>query len=412
VRAAGADGTEPLATPSLGTLLRLDQLACAAGVVTLLTAFVVFERDPLLLVEAAMVSAAGVVLEFARRPLRRGDHVRVVSVIAVVSWLAFLGPVVITPFVEPVILLAALIPVVLAVPHVSSRRLAGFVACATGTSLLTLVLTRSQDLPDAGDRVPGWLTVTVVLVFAPFLTAMIGIISRHNHVRLQRALADAQASRARLAVGIDRERRRIERDLHDGAQQRLLALTLDLAAARALLDRDPIGARALLAALEDDAARAAADLRDLAHGVYPAVLGDHGLAAALRTAAARGPRPCRVDADGLGRLPIDVESTVYFCCLEAVHNASKHGGEGVTIAVRVGLADGGASVAFEVADDGRGFDAAAVAPGNGLAGLADRVGAAGGTLEIGTAPDRGVTVRGTIPLGPFGGPRPSGPSGS
>ncbi|MGZ4270125.1 MAG: ATP-binding protein [Solirubrobacteraceae bacterium] len=211
---------------------------------------------------------------------------------------------------------------------------------------------------------------------------------------LRASLAELRASRARLATAADAGRRAIERDLHDGAQQRLVALRLKLAEAeaRATSDRD---LQQSLSELGADAEATLDELRDLAHGVYPAVLGDHGLAVALRSAARAAALPVHVDAAAVGRLEPELEATVYFCCLEAIQNAVKHAGPGASVTVTVTTRPG--HVAFAVSDDGVGFDVARGEPGHGLANLADRVAAAGGELRVSSHPSRGTTVRGDLP---------------
>ncbi len=216
---------------------------------------------------------------------------------------------------------------------------------------------------------------------------------------------ELRASRARVVAAADAERRRIERDLHDGAQQRLTALSVKLLLAAQLAGPDPVLA-GLLAELGADVRDTARELRSLVHGIYPPLLRAGGLAAALSDAARLATLPVTVQAGPPGRYPADIEAAVYFCCLEAVQNACKHAGERATVRVRVREQPG--ALTFEVADDGAGFDAAGLAaagrgPGAGLANIADRVGALGGRLRVDSAPGQGTVVAGTIPV-PAGAP--------
>jgi signal transduction histidine kinase len=206
-------------------------------------------------------------------------------------------------------------------------------------------------------------------------------------------LREIRESRARIQSSADDERRRIEHDLHDGAQQRLVALRikLELAAERAGDD----GAAAELRGLGDDVEEALDEVRSLARGIYPAQLADRGLIDALRSAAMRSALPATVLAAGVGRYPRDIESAAYFCCLEALQNAAKHARDAT--AVVVDLSDNG-GLSFEVRDDGAGFEASEVAGGVGFTSMRDRVAAVGGEITIRSRPGHGTRVSATIPL--------------
>ena len=204
---------------------------------------------------------------------------------------------------------------------------------------------------------------------------------------------ELRASRSRLIETADRERHRLEQDLHDGAQQRLMALgvRLQLAQDRAhdpnlAADLDAIGVE-VSAALEE--------LRTLAHGIYPSLLRDHGVADALRAVAMRGPNVIRVADEGIGRCPAPIEHVIYFCSLEAIQNAIKHAGSDATVTVTLGRDQGG--VFFTIADDGSGMDTRGEGDGVGLTGMRDRTGAVGGDLKIVSSPGRGTSVYGVIP---------------
>jgi signal transduction histidine kinase len=214
---------------------------------------------------------------------------------------------------------------------------------------------------------------------------------------VRRQADELRASRARIVEAGDAQRRRIERDLHDGAQQHLVALAVSVNLARQIADSDPESAKAMLEQIGSDLQEAVQELRNLAHGIYPPLLMDRGLAEALSAAAGRAALPTGVEADGIGRYPQQVEAAVYFCCLEALQNAAKHAGEGSEAMVRVWEDDG--SLLFEVRDDGAGFDLASRAhEGHGFVNMGDRVGAIGGTLSVESAPGQGTTIRGRIPL--------------
>ena len=213
---------------------------------------------------------------------------------------------------------------------------------------------------------------------------------------LRHQAEELQASRARIVVAADAERRRIERDLHDGAQQRLVALAVKLRLARRMVDGDLDQARGMLDELRDEVKDAVEELRSLAHGIYPPLLLDQGLAAALGSAAQRATIPTRVEAGPIGRYPADVEAAAYFCGLEALQNAMKHAGPEATAVIRAWEEDG--ALRFEVADDGAGFDAAAKAGGVGFVNMADRLGAIGGSLRVESTPGGGTRVLGVLPI--------------
>ena len=215
--------------------------------------------------------------------------------------------------------------------------------------------------------------------------------------QLGRQAAELQASRTRIVAAADCERRRIERNLHDGAQQRLTALAIKLSLACELAESHDDQIREVLAELRVDVREAADELRCLAHGIYPPVLVESGLPAALSAIARRSTLPITVDAGPLGRYPAEIEAAVYFCCLEAIQNACKHAGDRARLEVRV-WADG-AALAFDVSDDGQGFQASQRGLGAGFVNMQDRLCALGGSLRVESAPQQGTRVSGTVPAG-------------
>jgi signal transduction histidine kinase len=223
------------------------------------------------------------------------------------------------------------------------------------------------------------------------LAAQAGLVLRN--VRL---VDDLRTSRQRLVAAQDAERRRLERDIHDGAQQQLVALTVKARLARQLAERDPPKTAELLAQIEAETQAALEDLRDLARGIYPPLLADEGLVAALRAQARKSPVRVELQTDGVGRYPADVEATVYFCALEALQNVAKYAG---TDEALVRLSQSNGTLSFAVVDEGRGFDPDDVRSGTGLQGMADRLAAVGGSLDVGTTVGRGTTVTGSVPVG-------------
>ena len=228
------------------------------------------------------------------------------------------------------------------------------------------------------------------------LASQAGLVLRNAALtaELRATIGQLHASRRRLVEAQDAERRRIERNLHDGAQQQLIALSIQLA----LLDEtagDPAAVRELAPALKDGVRAALEDLRDLARGIYPPLLADQGLVPALQAQARRAPLPVDIDADGVGRYPQDTEAAVYFCTLEALQNIAKYARASHAT---VGLACSGGTLKFTVTDDGTGFDTAAIQYGTGLQGMDDRLAALGGALHVRSRAGHGTTLNGELPV--------------
>jgi signal transduction histidine kinase len=228
------------------------------------------------------------------------------------------------------------------------------------------------------------------------LASQAGLVLRNVRLtaELQATIDDLRASRLRLVRAQDEERQRIERNLHDGAQQQLVALTVQLS-----LLEDSAGdsgeVRQMTGQLRAGLRAALDDLRALARGIYPPLLADQGLGPALRAQAGRTPLPVQVEADGIGRYPRDAEAAVYFCILEALQNTAKYARASQAA---VALSCPGSHLEFTVSDDGTGFDTAKATYGTGLQGMADRLAAAGGTLRINSAPGNGTTISGRLPI--------------
>jgi signal transduction histidine kinase len=261
------------------------------------------------------------------------------------------------------------------------------VAVRHGNELLgaiTLQKPRNEPVSAAEDKLLGQLASQAGLVLRNVrLTA-----------ELQATIDDLRASRRRLVKAQDEERQRIERNLHDGAQQQLVALMVQLS-----LLEDSAGdsgeVRLMTGQLRAGLHAALDDLRALARGIYPPLLADQGLGPALRAQAGRAPLPVQVEADGIGRYPRDAEAAVYFCVLEALQNTAKYARAS---RAAVALSCPGSHLEFTVTDDGTGFDTATADHGTGLQGMADRLSAAGGTLRISSAPGSGTTISGGLPV--------------
>jgi signal transduction histidine kinase len=207
-------------------------------------------------------------------------------------------------------------------------------------------------------------------------------------------LEDLRASRQRLVTAQDEERRRIERDLHDGAQQHLVALKVNLGLAQAVAEPES-KVSGLIAQLKQDADNAIDTIRELARGIYPPLLASDGLEAALRAHVRRLTVPVELQIDHVPREPREVEGAIYFCCLEALQNVAKYAG---ATRVFLKLRLEGAALVFRVEDDGKGFDPVRVPEGSGLQNMRDRVEALGGSLEIISVPGQGTTIEGRVPV--------------
>lgn len=247
----------------------------------------------------------------------------------------------------------------------------------------SFALIHDPQLSEHRDFVDAVASVAVFATENERLTASLGS-----------SLRELERSRMRLVSAADNERRRIERDLHDGAQQRLVALRIKLELADELMTADPTYAHELIHQLGPEIDESLEEVRSLARGIYPSLLVDRGLQEALRAVALRMPLPTYIECEGMGRYPAAIESAVYFSCLEAIQNAVKHAG-GAT-AVQVSVAVNGRLV-FEVRDDGEGFDSTTAVRGQGLTNIHDRLVAVGGELSVRSTPGEGTVVSGAVP---------------
>ncbi len=399
--------TTPVAVQRQATRLRrfilFDAATTLASCVFVVVVALVAVDHPWLVVVAVLVAIGGLAMAFGLRPLARGDLAGALTWLAVANWGLALSCAAIAKFAWPITVLASLLPVVFAVPYVSPVRLRVFVAASFLVSVVAVTFGVLPDLTGLTEEADTWVKNAVLAGFIPFLSLLViqaGLAStRELHATLDEALDvnDAlMASRARVVAATDRERRRIERDLHDGAQQRLVGMSVQISMARETIHSDPDAAVALMGSLRQHVRDAQKELRELVRGVYPPVLTEHGLPAALAAIGDQLHFPVRVRAAEIGRFDDDVEAAVYFCVLEALQNAAKHAGD--VSAVEVDLRRVGSEVVFEVADDGDGFDAADRLWGSGFVNMEDRLGAAGGSLDVTSAVGDGTTVVGRVPI--------------
>lgn len=332
------------------------------------------------------------------------------------TWATALSVTLIAPTTLPIMVLTAQMPVILALPYVTCRRLRVFLLLTIGCILGLGMSARLQDMSGLSAQIPDPVQDIVIIAFLPVLAALILLIVWHNSAALRgvaeaataanNALAASQqmlarraeelaASRARLVGATDSERRRIERDLHDGAQQRLVALAINLRLAQKIAANDPAQCRPVLIELATQLQAAIDEIRRLAHGIYPPLLATGGLAQAIPAAAAKDALTTRVTIDHIGRYSPEVEAAVYFCCLEALQNAAKHAGNAAT--ANIHASHDGAVLTVTVSDNGFGFDPATTTHGAGLTNMADRVAVVGGNLRINSRPRQGTHVTIAIP---------------
>jgi len=252
---------------------------------------------------------------------------------------------------------------------------------------------RADTFTDEDDRVLTELARQAGLAFS---NARLDSALQTTLDALRHQAEELRESRARIVASGDAERRRVERNLHDGAQQHLVAMAINLRLTKDIVAEDAAAAAEMLGQMAEDVQATIKELRELAHGLYPPLLADSGLGDALRATAGRSPLTVYVTvADEVGRYPAEVEAAVYFSCTEALQNAAKHA-QGATVQLRLWTEAGG--LLFSVSDDGPGFDAAVARRGHGYVNMADRLGAIGGTVRWDSQPGRGAVVSGSIPL--------------
>jgi signal transduction histidine kinase len=229
------------------------------------------------------------------------------------------------------------------------------------------------------------------------LATQAGLVLRNVRLteELKATIEQLRASRQRIVSAQDARARKLERDIHDGAQQQLVALSVKVGLTEQLISRDPEKALAILGELKTDVTDALVTLRDLARGIYPPLLADKGLVTALGSQAQRASVATTVEGEGIGRFSPEVEAAVYFCALEAMQNVAKYA-NARHASIRLAAPDG--HLTFQVQDNGVGFDPHSAGRGTGLQGMADRLEALGGSLEISSVVGAGTTVSGRIPI--------------
>ncbi len=353
-------------------------------------------RSPWLLALVAICTAQCVVLGAALRLARRTRYQQSITLVCIGNWASALLVTFVVPALLPAMVLAALVPVVFAQAYVRWQRGLVFAVITAGCALALAALARFQNVSHLAGHAPHWIETAFIVAALPINAFHILVIAWNNAAALgvsenmlaERA-AQLEASRNRLITAADEERRRLERDLHDGAQQHLVALAVLIQLARTA---EHNRYQPLLVEASGLVETAIAEIRRLAHGIYPPLLVSGGLAQALPAVAARASVPVRLNLAGLGRYPASIETALYFCCSEALQNAAKHGGPDTTVTITAHADD--RMLTLTISDTGRGFDPATI--GTGLTNMTDRLSAIGGNLVFDTAPGRGTRVTAVI----------------
>lgn len=384
--------------------VRFDRAAVVASIVGVVLVNTTIVRESAVYLVVPVLGVLLVVLTFADHALRHGRATTGLGLIASGHWFVALAITALLPFIWPVLVLTVLMPMVLATPLLTRRDLfaavVGSAVAVAATATVGLLGDDGGVIPDVADELE---LATVILALTAQVIPIALITQHNNHLQLA-ALADANelnralsasesalaSSRLRLTEVADTERRRLERDLHDGPQQRILALGMHLRRLRA----DPSTASPLVDAAIEEVAATVAELREVAHGIYPPILQASGLAGALRSTVRSLPWAVDAAIEDIGRRDETIEASSWYVAREALSNVTKHA-EATSVAVALrGRPDGG--FVLSVRDDGVGLDATASADGAGLANLHDRAAVIGADLRIESPAGGGTIVELTV----------------
>lgn len=384
---AGWDGLDP----ALAWLLRINLVALTVATVLLAAAYLLGFKHTAVEIDLA-VMVVSLVLMLATPPLSRRYGATAAILGLTLSALLFaVGGTWATPILSPLTALLTMVPLLVAYPYLSARWVHALMVVAVVGSAAIVALGEWRRVDHLDDL--WWVNALVVASSLPAGVLVVVLLVRGAYTRVQEQSAQLTESRGRIVEVADAARRSLERDLHDGAQQRLLAMSVTIERVRKELEAGrQDGAAALLGQLAADNREVLVELRELARGIYPPLLTERGLVAALQSTARRSTVPVTLDVADFERPTRQVEAAAYFCILEALTNAAKHAGATEVLVTVRGLPH----LSFTVSDNGSGFDRALVDAG-GLLGMEARVAAAGGTLRLETAPGRGTTVRGDFP---------------
>jgi signal transduction histidine kinase len=392
-------------------LMDTEFRAMAVATVAFITIGVALSLPGLLLI-AGFGFISGSLRQLARRPAAKGDLRTAVFIFTAGLWATTVFIVAILPIALPVMVFNLVVPFILAATYLNDQErrpvtIAGVVvAGAIGILGLTQDGLRIDDGVD--ERIVDLATIGFLVGYTWMFTATVRDANRTRIDTLERALAandamlDAQSelrrSRRRLVEVADQERGRIERNIHDGAQQRLVSAALQLKLAGQLADRGQAPTAETLELLHDEVTAALAELRELAQGIYPSLLAERGLVEAVGSLCRRSTVPARVEGDIAANLDRDTQAAIYFFCAEALQNANKHAGPDAEVTVTFG--DRADAVEVVVSDTGRGFSPADKARSRGILNMVDRIEAIDGTLTIRSAPGSGASLRAVVAIEP------------
>ena len=381
---AGWDGLDP----ALARVLRINLVALATATVLLAAAYLLGFRHTAVAIDLA-VMVVSLVLMLATPPLSRRYGATAAILGLTLSALLFaVGGTWATPVLSPLTALLTMVPLLVAYPYLSTRWVHSLMVVAVVGSAAIVALGEWRRVEQVDQL--WWVNALVVALSLPAGVLVVVFLVRGAYARLQEQSTQLTDSRTRIVEVADAARRSLERDLHDGAQQRLLAMSVTIERVRKELEAGrQEGAATLLVQLAADNREVLVELRELARGIYPPLLAERGLVAALQSAARRSTVPVTLDVADFERPSRQVEAAAYFCILEALTNAAKHAGASEVLVTVRGLPH----LSFTVSDNGSGFDHALVEAG-GLLGMEARMEAAGGRLRLETAPGRGTSVHG------------------
>jgi signal transduction histidine kinase len=377
--------------PALRSLLRINLTALTTATLLLAAAYLLGFRHTAVEIDLA-VMVTSIALMLVTPPLCRRYGAPAAIVGLTLSALLFaVGGTWATPNLSPLTALLTLVPLLVGFPYLGRSWITALSVVAVVGSAAVAALAEWRRVEAVNEL--WWVNAIVIAASLPAGVAVVVFLVRDAYTRLQDQSAQLVESRTRIVEVADAARRSLERDLHDGAQQRLLAMSVTIERARKeLLAGRHEGAAALLGQLAADNREVVTELRELARGIYPPLLTERGLVAALQSTARRSTVPVTLDIADVERTSRQVEAAAYFCILEALTNAAKHAdATEVLVTVR-----GRPHLWFSVSDDGRGFDRHRVVIG-GLLGMEARVAAAGGRLTLETGPGRGTVLRGEFP---------------
>lgn len=358
---------------------------------------------------AAFIGAMAAIRLLSFPALDRGDVAGAMAWKSVGTWGVAIGVTAVVPDTLAIMVLNLVGPLVTGALYLDARQMRRFTSVGVLVAIVLGALGFRSEGFGIEDALPELAFQAVLVIYLiAHVVMMIVSVGTANRVRLEmiRALASSnralvasdeelRASRRRVISAGDQERVRLERNIHDGAQQRLVALAVQLQLAGQFTEQGTPMTSQQLGALHADVRDAIDELRELARGIYPSVLAERGLYEALRSVADRTPNPVEVDYDSTIALAPDDAAAVYFVCLEALQNVTKHGGPDTPASVSLAVRDGELVVA--ISDDGPGFDTAEALSSRGLLNMADRAGALGGDLTVGSAPGAGTQVTMVLP---------------